>query len=154
VYFASACTLAEPTACLRLAELEDAKNVAAVVTHYERACLAGASAGCMKLGQLLAQRTTNQPAGRRAAVGWFEHACNAGDPDACMEQGNLLTGGAGVTVDLTRALDRYERACRGGGAAPCKRAAEIHKQRGNAAVARERYKLACSRGDTESCALK
>jgi TPR repeat protein len=93
----------------------------------ESACKAGMPAACNTLGAILVER--NGPGDARRAESLWSDLCNNGAAASCDNLGQLYRNGLGdVAVDLVKAKDAYDRACKGDNPPGCRHLAELVSQ--------------------------
>lgn len=73
---------------------------------FKQACDTGSPAGCLNLGMVMAARDD-----KKGAAALFERSCASGWTAACHHLAAANEHGAGVLVDLGRAITLYENAC-------------------------------------------
>lgn len=73
---------------------------------FRQACNGGSAPGCLNLGLVLAGHDD-----KKSAASLFERACTAGWTPACHHLAAAYEQGAGVLVDLPRAITLYDEAC-------------------------------------------
>lgn len=112
----------------------------------EKACNAGNSEACRKLGILYNEGIGVKP-NPTQAKNLFERACNAGNYQSCYDLGIAYTKGEGVRVDLVKAKQFFEKACNGESALGCNSLAICYEDglgvKQNKAKAKEFFKKAC-----------
>ena len=101
-----------------------AKDVERATALADSACKAKMPAACNTLGAILIER--NGPGDARRAEGLFGDLCLAGAAAACDNLGQLYRNGlADVAVDLDKAKDAFDSACKGGNAPGCRHLADL-----------------------------
>jgi TPR repeat protein len=126
---------------------------------YEAACLADDPAGCFHFELLQRTRRILDQDKRAAIAAPFEAACDKGDMRGCYRVGMLLDDDGGLALDGARAFELFERACAGGYAYACMRAATLwlvgppsQKPESKATVV-ARATLTCDAGFPGGCTL-
>ncbi len=126
---------------------------------YEAACLAKDPAGCFHFELLQRTRRILDETKRNEIAAPFEAACEKGDMRGCYRVGMLLDDDGGLALDGKRAFELFERACAGGYAYACMRAATLwlvgppsQEPEAKATVV-ARTTVACEAGFPGGCAL-
>lgn len=126
---------------------------------YEAACLAKDPAGCFHFELLQRTRRILDVHKRDVIAAPFEAACEKGDMRGCYRVGMLLDDDGGLAIDGGRAFDLFERACAGGYAYACMRAATLwivgppSQQPESKTTALARTTTACDAGFPHACSL-
>lgn len=126
---------------------------------YEAACLAGDAAGCFHFELLQRTLRISDESKRAALAAPFEAACTNNDMRGCYRLAMLLDDDGGLAIDSARAFELFERACAGGYAYACARAATLwlvgppsHEPEAKATVV-ARATVTCDAGFPGGCAL-
>lgn len=136
--FETGCSAGHADACYRLASyFEDGTfgpDPFTAMTFFEKACIAGISAGCERLDQMYDRSRRHAPPVPHPA----EIACRSGDARACNAAGLGYFAGDEVARNLDKAVALMQRACEGGYTASCD-------------VVGPMLHGSCARGDGDSC---
>lgn len=154
--FLSSCSADDGGACSALGVVYEngvgvARDLSTAGALYRRACWLENRRGCTNLALLelaLHPEDTVVAARSRWALGV---SCDHGDRLACGRLGRMTRDGVGGSVDVTSAVELFERACGDGESAAC---VDLASAIAGAAPARamELYARACTAGDPEACA--
>jgi TPR repeat protein len=111
------------------------KDEARALKNYERACQGHDYRGCLALAGMLFSGLGGEANPARAnkeqsrALNALTKECGAGDSEACTAMGDFYNGRYGKKVrNPQKALENYEKACKGGQASACADADAIKRE--------------------------
>ena len=125
-YFAKACELDTPVACLALGDLYasgqggTAKNKTRALDLYEKACGLNLGAGCFEVATILLNEMQQYADARKL----YEKGCGLRNADSCHNLALLYGRGQGARQDLAKAKELLGKACDLGSQESC----EVYKK--------------------------
>lgn len=128
-----ACDKGELAICVRLAKLyQDGSSVKQngkeALRLYMKACDGGNADGCHNAGYLHSYNIPGVKQDHALAMKLYIRACDGGAMPGCGLAGLMPKGNAALDTQRTKAIARYEKACKGGKAESCKQAKLLQGQ--------------------------
>jgi TPR repeat protein len=115
---------------------------------WARGCEGGHAASCTQLGNLDLRSSQPDPA---RALPLLARGCDGGDGLGCFLLAGAYERGEGVTMDLERSGDLYDRSCALGWSAGCASASEAFDHAGKTDRALDAALRGCLLDDSEGC---